>query len=154
MTNEVKNQVSNESTTSNAARVVCENPQLNHPATLESLDALLDKLAPLIQGQRFNNLVDLASALSDVVAMADNAMVQKLARDYENLAAAAFNLNNAFRHATAEAGQGEPPTLWQTLRQFNRNEDARRGLAMVVSLLTLLGRDARYSQRIMGADDA
>lgn len=130
-----------------------DNPQLNDPATLAGIESLIAKLAPLVQGERLHNLADLASALSDVVDMADNAMVQKLARDYENLAAGAFNLNGAFRHASAQAAaEGEPPSLWQTLRRFNRDTDARRGLATVVALLALLGRHARHSQQLLDHD--
>mgnify|MGYP003607146636 CR=1 FL=1 len=146
--------MSNETTSSAAVEnLVRNNPQLNHPATVAGIEALITKLAPLLQGERLHNLVDLASALSDVVDMADNAMVQKLARDYENLATAAFNLNGAFRYASAQgAAESEPPTLWQTLRRFNRDADARRGLAVVVALLTLLGRDARHAQQMVGHD--
>lgn len=133
--------------------MVRNNSQLNNPATLAGIESLIGKFAPLVQGERFHNLVDLASALSDVVDMADNAMVQKLARDYENVAATAFNLTSAFRYATAQAGsESEPPSLWQTLRRFNRDADARRGLAMVVALLALLGREARYSQQVVDKD--
>lgn len=129
--------------------VVRENPQLNDPATLDGIASLVGKLAPLIQGERFHNLVDLASALSDVVDMTDNAMVQKLAQDYENLAAGAFNMSNSLRYASAQAGASEqPPTLWQTIRALNGDEDARRGLAVVISLLGLLGREARLSARM------
>lgn len=133
--------------------VVRANPQLNDPATLEGVESLIGKLAPLVQGERFHNLVDLASAVSDVVDMADNAMVQKLAHDYENLAAIAFNLNNAVRYATAQAGADpRPPSVLQSIRRLNQDMDARRGLAMILNLLALLGRDARYSQEVMGGD--
>lgn len=133
--------------------VLRTNPQLNNPATVAGIESLIGKLAPLVQGERLHNLVDLASALSDIVDMADNAMVQKLARDYENLAAAAFNMNNAVRYASAQAAaESEPPSLWQTLRRFNRDADARRGLATVVALLALLGRNARYAQQVADQD--
>lgn len=146
--------MSNEiATTPSLEAVVRDNPQLNDPATLDGIASLVGKLAPLIQGERFHNLVDLASALSDVVDMADNAMVEKLARDYENLAAGAFNLSSSLRYASAQAGAHEdPPSLWQTIRALNRDDDARRGLAVVISLLTLLGRESRMSAQVMAED--
>lgn len=146
--------MSNETeSTQSLETMVRDNPQLNDPATLEGIASLVGKVAPLLQGERFHNLVDLASALSDVVDMADNAMVQKLARDYENLAAGAFNLSGALRYASAQAGgDEEPPSLWQTIRALNRDDDARRGLAVVISLLTLLGRESRMSARVMTDD--
>ncbi|MEO7198941.1 MAG: hypothetical protein ABIY56_01865 [Dokdonella sp.] len=146
MTNEI-------ATTASVETLVRNNPQLNNPATLAGIEALIGKLAPLVQGQRLNNLVDLASALSDVIDMADDAMIQKVMKAYENLAAGAFNLNNAVRYASAQAAaETDPPSLWQSLRRFNKDEDARRGLSMALSLLALLGRDARQSQTTMDAD--
>lgn len=128
-------------------------PLLNNPATLDGITALVGKLAPLLQGKRFHNLIDLLSALSDIVDMADDAMIQKLMKGYEDLAAGAFNVNNAVRYATAQAGaEKEPPSLWQALRRLNRDADARRGLAMVLAMLALLGRQARQSDE-MNVDD-
>lgn len=120
------------------------NSQLNDPATLTGMSELIDKLAPLLQGNRLHNLVDLLSALSDVVDMADDAMIQKLMKGYESVIAGAFNINNSVRYATAQAGaEEEPPTVWQALRRLNRDADARRGLAIAVAMLALLGRQAR-----------
>ncbi|MGV8922071.1 MAG: DUF1641 domain-containing protein [Thermomonas sp.] len=127
-----------------------ENPQLNNPATLKGISALVEKLAPLLQGKRFHNVVDLLSAMSDVVDMTDDAMVQKMMKGYEDLAAGAFNLNNTVRFASAQAGaEGEPPTLWQAMKRFNRDEDARRGLAMVLTMLNQLGSQSRQSAGVL-----
>ncbi len=121
-----------------------ENPQLNDPATLHGIGDLVAKLAPLLQGKRLHNLVDLLSAVSDVVDMADDAMIQKLMKGYEGVAAGVFNLSNAMNYASAQAGaEEEPPSVWQALRRLNRDDDARRGLAMGVAMLSLLGRQAR-----------
>ncbi len=129
------------------------NPQLNDPATLEGMTALVEKLAPLLQGQRFHNLVDLLSAVSDVVDMADDAMVQKMMKGYEDVVAGAFNMNNVVRYASAQAGAEEnPPTVWQSLRRLNRDPDARRGLAMVLATLGMIGRQARQDAATLPED--
>ncbi|HPF27620.1 MAG TPA: DUF1641 domain-containing protein [Steroidobacteraceae bacterium] len=128
-------------------------PQLNDPATLEGISSLLGKLAPLVQGQRLHNLVDLLSALSDVVDMTDDAMVQKMMRTYEDLAAGAFSLANLSRFAAAHAGSEEqPPTAWQALRRLNSDADARRGLAMMLAMLSQLGRQARLGAMALPED--
>lgn len=120
------------------------NPQLNDAATQDGMAALVEKLAPLLQSKRMHNVIDLLSAVSDVVDMADDAMVQKMMHGYENLTTGAFNLNNTFRYAAAQAGaESEPPTVWQAMRRLNRDKDARRGLAMVLGILALLGQQAR-----------
>lgn len=130
-----------------------DNPQLNDPATLQGMADLVEKLAPLLQGRRFHNLVDLLSATSDVVDMADDAMVQKMMKGYENVVAGAFNLNNLTRYASAQAGAEEdPPTLWQSLRKLNRDADARRGLAMVLAMLGQLGHQARQDATTLPDD--
>ena len=129
------------------------NPQLNDPATLQGMSALVEKLSPLLQGKRFHNLVDLLSALSDVVDMADDAMIQKMMKGYEDVVASAFNVNNVMRYASAQAGADEnPPTVWQSLRQLNRDPDARRGLAMALAMLGLLGRQARQDAAMLPED--
>lgn len=130
-----------------------ENPQLNDPATVQGMADLVAKLAPLLQGQRFHNLVDLLSAVSDVVDMADDAMIQKVMKAYENVTAGAFNISSAMSYAAAQAGaEDEPPTVWQALRRLNRDPDARRGLAMTLSLLGLLGRQARQGAEVLPDD--
>lgn len=121
-----------------------DNPQLNDSATLEGMAELIEKLSPLVQGKRFHNLVDLLSAISDVVDMTDDALVQKMMKGYEDVVAGAFNLNNVMRYAGAQAAaETNPPTVWQSLRRLNRDPDARRGLAMALAMLGMLGRQAR-----------
>ncbi len=130
-----------------------DNSQLNDPATLQGVAALVEKLAPLLQGKRFHNLVDLLSAISDIVDMADDAMVQKMMKGYEDVVAGAFNLNNLMRYAGAQAGAEEdPPTVWQSLRRLNRDADARRGLAMALAMLGLVGRQARQNAATLPED--
>lgn len=134
-------------------RFLQNNPQLNDAATQEGMTALVEKLAPLLQGKRFHNLVDLLSAISDVVDMTDDALVQKMMKGYEDVVAGAFNLNNLMRYAGAQAGAEEhPPTVWQSLRRLNRDPDARRGLAMVLAMLGQLGRQARQDAATLPDD--
>lgn len=128
-------------------------PGLNNPATLQGISDFVGKISPLLQGHRLHNLVDLASAVSDVVDMADDAMVQKMMKGYEGLAAGAFNINNAMTYAAAQAGaEKEAPTVWQALRRLNGDEDARRGLSMALSMLALLGRQSRQGAEILSED--
>ncbi|QOW20826.1 DUF1641 domain-containing protein [Lysobacter ciconiae] len=130
-----------------------QSPELNDRATLEGISDIVAKLAPLLQGKRLHNVVDLLSAVSDVVDMADDAMVQKLMKGYEDVVAGAWNLNNITRHSAALAGAVEtPPTLWQGIRAFNRDEDARRGLLVAMNLLSSVGRQARLASEPIAED--
>ena len=135
------------------ASVLASHESLNHAATIEGITELCDKLAPLLQGRRMHNVVDLLSALSDMVDLADDALVQKLTRNFEVFSSAAFNLNNTLNYAIEQAGNDpNPPSVWQSIRRINGDPDVRRGLAVATGVLAQLGRQARYSAMPMPED--
>jgi uncharacterized protein YjgD (DUF1641 family) len=104
------------------------------------LEAFLSKLQPLLDGGRLDNLVDLASLLSDLVDLLDAAMVEKLSVQFEQATALSWNLGNAIRQATAQTRQdSEPPGLYGLLALL-READTRRGCALVLRTLNALGR--------------
>lgn len=104
------------------------------------LEALLAKLQPLLDGGRLDNLVDLMSLLSDTVDLLDLATVEKLARLFEDTTAFTWSLGNALRMATAEtAAEAEPPNLYGLLSLL-REKDTRRGVALVLRTLNVIGR--------------
>ncbi|MFJ4086281.1 DUF1641 domain-containing protein [Pseudomonas psychrophila] len=114
-----------------------------NPELLEhnsGLEALLAKLQPLLDGGRLDNLVDLMSLLSDTVDLLDLATVEKLARLFEDTTAFTWSLGNALRMATAEtAAEAEPPNLYGLLSLL-REKDTRRGVALVLRTLNVIGR--------------
>ena len=106
----------------------------------EGLDALMAKLKPLIDGGRLDNLVDLLSLTSDMVDLLDAAMVEKLARLFENATAATWTLSNAVRMARAEvAAAPEPPGVYALIKLLNE-PDTRKGVAVVLKTLNVIGR--------------
>ncbi|WP_425087455.1 DUF1641 domain-containing protein [Stappia sp.] len=107
-------------------------------ATEKGLADLLEKVAPLLQAGRFHNVVDLLSLASDAVDMADDAMIQKLMKAYEEGIGAAWSLSNAARYAQAEAATLPVPTLFGLLRAAG-DEDVRRGLHFGIRFLAVLG---------------
>lgn len=119
-------------------------PELQDQATLDGLSDLITKAAPLVQGRRLHNIVDLLAATSDVIEMADDAMVQKLMALYEDGIGSAWAISNALRYASAQAAYDEtPPTIWQSLRRLSKDEDARRGISMAINLAAEFGRQSR-----------
>lgn len=113
------------------------------PATERGLMELLEKIAPLLQGRRFHNLVDLASLASDGVDMFDDAMIQKLMKAYEESIGAAWTLGNAARYSAAQVATSDaPPSLFGLLRLAG-NEDVRRGLHFALTFLSVLGRQMK-----------
>lgn len=128
-------------------------PALKNEATQAGLADLLEKLAPLLQGRRLHNIVDLLAATSDVIEMTDDAMLQKVMALYEDSIGGIWMLTNALRYASAQAAASPtPPTLWQSLKKFNQNEDARRGLDVVSNILAELGRQAAIKGQKMPND--
>ena len=128
-------------------------PALKNEATQAGLAELLEKLAPLLQGRRLHNIVDLLAATSDVIEMTDDAMLQKVMALYEDSIGGIWMLTNALRYASAQAAASPtPPTLWQSLKKFNQNEDARRGLDVVSNILAELGRQAAIKGQKMPND--
>ncbi|VTO18644.1 Protein of uncharacterised function (DUF1641) [Brevundimonas vancanneytii] len=108
-------------------------------ATERGVQHLIDKAAPLLQGQRFDNVIDLLSLLSDAVDMSDDAMIQKLMKVYEEGVGAAWTLGNAARYAGAQAAHTPPPSLLGLVRAAG-DEDVRRGLHFAIRFLGVLGR--------------
>lgn len=128
-------------------------PELQDQATLDGLSDLITKAAPLIQGRRLHNIIDLLAATSDVMEMADDAMVQKLMALYEGGIGGAWAIGNSMRYASAQAARDEtPPSIWQSLRRLSKDEDARRGLSMVVNLAAELGRQSKAANAAMPED--
>ncbi|GAB0147750.1 DUF1641 domain-containing protein [Marichromatium gracile] len=120
---------------------------LADPDTAAGLRDLAEHLAPLLQTRRLHNVVDLLSATSDFIDMADDQLTQKLAKAFEEVVWAGWSAGNALRSASATAADSEPPTLWQLSRQLN-DPEVRRGLFFVIQLLGAVGRQVALEAEI------
>ncbi|MBB1175006.1 hypothetical protein EII44_30295, partial [Klebsiella pneumoniae] len=67
------------------------------PAPGDALAQLADKLQPLADSGRLDNLVDLLALASDLVDLLDAPMVEKLGTLSEQATGAAWTLSNAWR---------------------------------------------------------
>lgn len=114
-------------------------------ATQRGVEELMEKITPLIQGKRFHNVVDLLSMTSDVIDMADDAMIQKLMKGYDDAIGGAWTLGNAARYAQNEAGRLPVPTLIGLAKAVG-SPDARRGLHFVILFLSVLGRQIEQAK--------
>ncbi|WP_166221052.1 DUF1641 domain-containing protein [Pseudomonas atagonensis] len=104
------------------------------------LTALMAKMQPLIAGGRVENLVDVLSLVSDIADLLDAAMVEKLALLFENATAATWTASNSLRLAKSEvAAMPEPPSLLTLLKLLN-DSDTRKGVAVVLKTLNVIGR--------------
>lgn len=106
----------------------------------ETLQALAGKLRPLVDSQRLDNIVDLISLTSDLVDLLDQPMVEKLGLLSEQAAGAAWTASNSVRAAHAQTlAEAHPPSLMGLLALL-RDEDTRRGVALVLRSLQSVGR--------------
>lgn len=113
----------------------------------DGLNALMTKLQPLIDGGRLDNLVDLASLISDMIDLLDAAMVEKLANQFENATAATWTVSNAVRMARAEvAAAPEPPGVYALIKLLNE-PDTRKGVAVVLKTLNIIARQLYPPER-------
>lgn len=112
---------------------------LADPSTVEGLKALADKVSPLVQAGRFNNVIDLLSLISDNIEFLDEAMLEKTTKAGEELLALGWTTGNAIRLASAQTEQLEnPPGLVQLLRSIN-NPDVRRTLHFFIGFMRIIG---------------
>ncbi|MGN8143858.1 DUF1641 domain-containing protein [Pseudomonas sp. 22105] len=110
------------------------------PSATPGYTALMARLQPLIDAGRLENIVDLLSLLSDLVDLLDEAMVEKLSLLVEQAAAGSWEMANALRLAKAEvAAQHQPPSVVALLKLLN-DSDTRKGVAVVLKALNVIGR--------------
>ena len=110
-----------------------------------SLAPLLDKLQPLLAGGRLDNVVDLLSLLSDLVDIADNALVEKLSGVFEGLVAAGWEGGMALKMAHTELQSDPSPANFRSLYALLRQPDTLLGLMLVLRTLQIIGQRIRSS---------
>ncbi len=116
---------------------------LTDPATIEGLKELTDKLTPLIQAGRLNNIVDLLSLVSDNIEFLDETMVEKASKSGEEILALGWTAGNAIRMANAQTEQLEnPPSVFQIMRAMN-DPDVRRAMHFYIGFMRIIGKQMR-----------
>lgn len=105
-----------------------------------ALRALLNKLQPLVDSGRLDNVVDLISVTSHAIDLVDVAMVEKLAGLFDQATSVSWELGNALRMAKAQTrSQAKPDSLYGLLTLL-REPDTRRGVGLVLRTLNVIGR--------------
>lgn len=118
---------------------------MNDNAEHESLAALLAKLQPLLAGGRLDNVVDLLSLLSDLVDIADNALVEKLAGVFEGLLTVGWEGGTALKMAHSELQVNPQAANFRALYALLRQPDTLLGLMLVLRTLHIIGGRMRMS---------
>ncbi|WP_262370305.1 hypothetical protein [Serratia marcescens] len=114
-------------------------------ATQEPWAALQDKLRPLLAGGRLDNVVDLLSLLSDVVDIADNALVEKLAGVFEGLVTIGWEGGTALQMARSELQLNPPPANFRAAYALLKHPDTLLGVMLLLRTLQIIGQRTRAS---------
>ncbi|KLQ43823.1 hypothetical protein ABR32_02520 [Enterobacter cloacae subsp. dissolvens] len=102
-------------------------------------EQLLKSLAPLMAGNRLNNLVDLLALAADMLEMTDSAMVEKLAGVFEDVVTVGWEGGTALRMAWEEQINREGDiSLRQVFAALN-DPDTRRGIMLLLRVLQITG---------------
>lgn len=105
----------------------------------EALAALMEKLSPLLASGRLNNVVDALSLTSDLVDMADNALVEKLAAVFDDLTSAGWEGGMVLKMAYSELQQSEQPATLRGLYALLRQPETLLGLMLILRTLNIIG---------------
>lgn len=114
-------------------------------AAQEPWSALQDKLQPLLAGGRLDNVVDLLSLLSDLVDIADNALVEKLAGVFEGVVAAGWEGGVALKMARSELQLNPPPATFRAAYALLKHPDTLLGVMLLLRTLQIIGQRTRDS---------
>ena len=119
------------------------NAALNNPATIEGIQSLIEKTAPLVQAGRFNHIIDLLSLISDNIEFLDEASLEKTTKVGEEILALGWTTGNAIRMANAQTETLEkPPGLFQLMSSLN-DPDVRRSLHFFIGTMRIIGRQMK-----------
>lgn len=102
-------------------------------------EQLLKSLAPLMAGNRLNNLVDLLAVVADLLEMADNAMVEKLTGVFDDVVTVGWEGGTALRMAWGEQVNREGDISLRQVFTMLNDPDTRRGIMLLLRVLQITG---------------
>ena len=102
-------------------------------------EQLLKSIAPLMAGNRLNNLVDLLAVVADLLEMADNAMVEKLAGVFDDVVTVGWEGGTALRMAWGEQANREGDISLRQVFTLLNDPDTRRGIMLLLRVLQITG---------------
>lgn len=105
----------------------------------EPANHLADKIAPLLYLQRFDNIVDLLSLLSDLVDIMDTGTVEKLANSFEDTLTPVWELGTAYNMAKMEAKYSDKTHNFRSVYSLLKDPDTLRGISTVLRTLQIVG---------------
>ena len=105
----------------------------------ESGDHFADKLAPLLQLNRLDNIVDLLSLISDLIVITDNSTVEKLANSFEDILAPVWEFGTAYNMAKMEEIYNSKNPNFRSVYALLKDPNTLRGISTVLRTLQIMG---------------
>ncbi len=105
----------------------------------DSANHFADKLAPLLQLNRLDNIVDLVSLLSDLIDILDSGTVEKLANAFEDTLTPVWELGTAYNMARMETVYEDKSYNFRSVYNLLKDKDTLRGLATILRTLQIIG---------------
>lgn len=105
----------------------------------ESADHLADKIAPLLQLNRLDNIVDLLSLVSDLIDILDTGTVEKLANLFENILIPVWELETAYNMARMEAIYENKTYNFRSVYHLFKDPNTLRGISILLRTLQVIG---------------
>lgn len=112
----------------------------------ESGNHLAEKLAPLLQLNRLDNIVDLMSLVSDLIDILDNSTVERLSNSFEDTLVPVWELGTAYNMAKMEGiNDSKKPNL-RSVYTLLKDPNTLRGISTVLRTLQIVGSRLSQSQ--------
>lgn len=105
----------------------------------ESANSLADKIAPLLQLNRLDNIVDLLSLTSDLVDILDLGTVEKLANSFEDTLTPVWELGAAYNMAKMEVIYEDKMHNFRSIYSLLKDPNTLRGIGILLRTLQIMG---------------
>ncbi|BBG59848.1 MULTISPECIES: hypothetical protein [Providencia] len=112
----------------------------------ESGNHFAEKLAPLLQLNRLDNIVDLLSLVSDLVDILDNSTVERLSNSFEDTLVPVWELGTAYNMAKMEALNDSKNPNFRSVYSLLKDPNTLRGISTVLRTLQIVGSRLSQSQ--------
>ena len=112
----------------------------------ESRNNLAEKLAPLLQLNRLDNIVDLLSLVSDLIDILDNSTVERLSNSFEDTLVPVWELGTAYNMAKMEGVYDSKNPNFRSVYALLKDPDTLRGISTVLRTLQIVGSRLSQSQ--------
>lgn len=105
----------------------------------ESAEHLAEKLSPLLQLKRLDNIVDLLSLVSDLVDILDLGTVEKLANSFEDTLSPVWELSTAYNMVKMESEYDETKQNFRSVYSLLKDPNTLRGISILLRTLQIMG---------------